>query len=58
MKFGFIGFEAFKKDEEERAKKAVAMMIWLWLNTMFLSNMRKGVLNLMQKLHILQRVSL
>lgn len=30
-RFGFITFEAFKKDEEERAKKAAAMMIWLWI---------------------------
>lgn len=30
-KFGFIGFDAFKKDDEERAKKAAAMFVWLWL---------------------------
>lgn len=30
-KFGFLGFMSFKKDEEERAKKCVAMFVWLWL---------------------------
>jgi hypothetical protein len=30
-KFGVIGFDAFKKDQEDRAKKAAAMFIWLWL---------------------------
>jgi hypothetical protein len=30
-KFGFIGFCSFKKDEEERAKIASAIFVWLWL---------------------------
>ena len=30
-KFGFLAFEAFKKDEGEKAKKCVAMFVYLWL---------------------------
>lgn len=30
-KFGFIGWDAFSKEEEEKAKKAVAIFVWLWL---------------------------
>lgn len=31
-KYGFIGFMVFKKEEEEQAKRAAALFIYLWDN--------------------------